>query len=181
VVLTYSYIPKIDFHPMSAGEFGCFCSHMEIMRNIARYMINYNKSYSFLILEDDAVIPLDFKQKLDTIRSNLFSPNSWDIVTLYQEIPSWAKVKNILFNTHVQHISAKAGFHAYIVHIDAALRMMNLSTNVFTRIDLQSFMHSNLRAFRSTDVDIRQRNTNQYLSDIKDRMGKCGAYKNCVE
>jgi len=88
--LSIKYIPKkIANHRgnyLTAGEFGCYCSHMEIWNEIKNQHIPYA-----LVFEDDAILKRNFGKKLDDVINQL--PNSWDILFLFfTGVKGWNKI-----------------------------------------------------------------------------------------
>jgi len=162
ITLTYIYEPMKLVHDSTQGwginarEFGCFCSHLEIMRLI---LIAPDNGLT-LILEDDAIIPSDFKQKLDTLSSNLISAKHWDWIQLFQD-SSMSKVKiqpKIPFNDHLRRVSGgRLRTHAYILRREVARKIMYEMDRVFTTIDEQVLYYNkqNLRILES-DINIDQ-------------------------
>jgi glycosyl transferase family 25 len=77
-----TYIPKaIRLHAtkyMTAGEFGVYCSHVGVWKEILDNKLPYA-----LIFEDDAELRHDFAKDLESVLQNL--PEDWDIVYLYIE------------------------------------------------------------------------------------------------
>ncbi len=61
---------------LSAGEIGCYASHLAIMRRVARGEL----PSPLLVLEDDVGLPPDLPQALDVLVAML--PLAWDIVRL---------------------------------------------------------------------------------------------------
>jgi glycosyl transferase family 25 len=62
-------------HNLRKGQLGCAISHYKLMENIKK-----NNEDIALILEDDIIIPDNFKKKLNDVLNNL--PDKWDIVFL---------------------------------------------------------------------------------------------------
>ena len=58
------------------GQIGCALSHIMILEKIA----NSNNGDNFIILEDDALIPVDFWEKINNIQSEL--PDNYNIILL---------------------------------------------------------------------------------------------------
>jgi len=77
---TIEYIPvKIDGHMnefLTAGEFGCYCSHIGLWQEIANKGLPY-----VLIFEDDIILKRDFGSNLDKVVANI--PSEWDLLFLY--------------------------------------------------------------------------------------------------
>ena len=61
--------------PLNPGQIGCALSHIKIWEEA------YEKGYDYiLILEDDAIIPDNFKEKINPILKSL--PKNWDYLSL---------------------------------------------------------------------------------------------------
>ena len=79
-----TYIPKsiasiLPVHltdHMTAGEFGVYCSHVEIWKEIVDKKTEYA-----LILEDDAELKDDFAENLEQVLHS--QPKDWDIIYLF--------------------------------------------------------------------------------------------------
>ena len=85
-----TYIPKpLPYYStiqyMTAGEFGVYCSHVEIWKEIVDTKTEYA-----LIFEDDAELKYDFAAKLEqTLRSQ---PQDWDVIYLFLDIRNSKKI-----------------------------------------------------------------------------------------
>lgn len=76
---------------LTAGEFGCYCSHIEIWNNIVKNNIEYA-----LIFEDDVTLDKDFYQFFDKLTKKL--PKGWDIIYLHVAHHPFKNLNKILFH-----------------------------------------------------------------------------------
>lgn len=66
VDIQYFYDPKVLDRPLTPGELGCYCSHLQMWNDILK------KGYDYaLIFEDDAMLSNDFDGQLDYLLMNL--------------------------------------------------------------------------------------------------------------
>jgi glycosyl transferase, family 25 len=108
---TIEYIPvKIKNHInefLTAGEFGCYCSHMEIWNEIITNKIPYA-----LIFEDDVILKRNFGANLDKVIANI--PPVWDLIFLYfigKKNTSQTNVYNLVeLDQDQQKISASVAY-----------------------------------------------------------------------
>jgi glycosyl transferase family 25 len=124
--IEYLYNPS-DFRSLSAGEFGCYCSHMEIWKDIAEK--NYKAA---LILEDDAKLSASFSHQMKYLLNRMPGSN-WDITYLfvweYPYNPKYTILNNqalYKYGTNLEHIWCTV---AYIISKDGATKLLaNLKT-----------------------------------------------------
>jgi len=128
-----SYLPKKDKKShLSAGELGCYCSHMEIWKRV----ISSNIKYA-LVLEDDALLLPNFEAKFDKIIHNL--PVNWDVVFLHLGVvPS--KTLFIKHNKYLHKIKRK-GRHfwhttGYLINVDATRKLFDYAQTYSVPIDI---------------------------------------------
>jgi len=145
------YLPlKQKKEHLSAGEFGCYCSHMEIWNKVSTNDVKYA-----LVLEDDALLLPRFEDKLDEIISKL--PADWDVIFLHLIInPS--KTLAIKHNKNLQKIKASvSGFWcttAYLINTKGAQKLFNFATINSCPIDISMSKAVNMnkiKAYKSVD------------------------------
>ena len=79
IQLTYTSKSLYSYHKipyMTAGEFGCYCSHVEIWKEIVDKKTEYA-----LILEDDVELEDDFAENLEQVLRS--QPKDWDVIYLF--------------------------------------------------------------------------------------------------
>ncbi len=107
IVLNYEYKPAyypVRGGPMVPGEFGCMCSHYEIMLDVLK-----NRYKFVIVLEDDTIIPSNFEELKVKIENNLPHFKDYDILYLgysKKSTISLLKFKNLLFNSEIQKITS---------------------------------------------------------------------------
>jgi glycosyl transferase family 25 len=126
------YIPKplsaresIEY--MTAGELGCYCSHVELWKKIKDQKIPYS-----LILEDDADLQYDFAEKLENVILNL--PKDWDIVYLFFS----GNKKMTKYNEHISKLGTDGymfGTVAMLVSHEGAKKMLDYNRAFSLTID----------------------------------------------
>lgn len=178
ITLNYKYNPllSIDGDPLTAGEFGVYCSHMEIMLDVVK-----NKYKSVVVFEDDALIPEDFGEKLKKIETSMPNYRKGDIIYLGHAISTnkWLekqlKLKNILFNDTLQKVTDyKVNFgavHAMLYGYNGAKKMIDL-LEPNAGIDLDLFKEANngrIGAYNAKHLNVIQ--DPESPSEIKD-MGR---------
>lgn len=150
----YNGYKRQTFNFFTAGELGCYCSHLEIFKYISDNNIN-----NALILEDDFIIDQNFKTKLANVINNL--PKKWDIIFLYYDKdvkknimdtnnPSLKKLLPDNFNIY--------GTVAYVINKNSANKIFLNSLGVQMPIDKRlSWLinNSELEAYITTEPIIK--------------------------
>ncbi|APZ30377.1 glycosyltransferase family 25 protein [Rickettsia conorii] len=100
--INYYSDSKILNHTLTAGELGGYCSHREIWFKMVKDNIPYA-----LIIEDDAILNDDFRNKFLTMLKHL--PTDWDLIYL-----SLSHSKNkIFYNIYNNPYLKKIGHGGY--------------------------------------------------------------------
>jgi len=130
----FHYTPNRDLFPrtLGPGELGCYCSHVEVWRDIK------NKGFPFvLILEDDAVISDDFDKKLQAVLHNL--PKGWDVVNIQRSTRANGKLRPIAGNSIIEKVNPDNElFHhttSYLISASGALKLINYARSSPWAID----------------------------------------------
>lgn len=128
-VIKYIFDPSKLERSLTAGEFGCYCSHVEIWKR----MLVENQEYA-LILEDDAEIKPGFKQYLENeLLQNV--PQNFDIIYLFSSYPATKQFYNTLLNDQlIQFYPDGEGvvlLSSYIISKNGAQKLLN-SVSDFT-------------------------------------------------
>ncbi|NRB11368.1 MAG: glycosyltransferase family 25 protein [Rickettsiaceae bacterium] len=117
---------------LTAGEFGCYCSHMEMWHNMASQNIKYA-----LVLEDDITLEDEFSKNFAELITNL--PKDWDIIYLYLGYSPGKQFNKIVFNDKLLKIMpdnlfiyATAG---YLISKKGAEKLMKYSSSFSYPID----------------------------------------------
>ena len=126
------YIPKPLSHRksieyMTAGEFGCYCSHVELWKKIKDQKIPYA-----LILEDDAELVYDFSEKLKNVTEHL--PKTWDTVYLFIS----GNKKTVRYNEYLSKLESGGymfGTVAMLVSYEGAKKMLEYNRAFSLTID----------------------------------------------
>lgn len=158
---------------LNAGEFGCYCSHVEIWHNI----INTKQKYA-LVLEDDAVLLDNFMQSFNDLLNA--TPKEWDLIYLHLcEGIHLSKFYNNLNNSLIGKIRTNngsiSGTASYLISLQGAHKLFRHSRNFTLPIDnIMSNIINNekLRVYKSvenfiTTIDIG--NMNSVISDMGQR------------
>jgi glycosyl transferase family 25 len=121
--LTYNANSKILHRTLSSGEFGCYCSHLEIWQEVVNKKIEYA-----LILEDDAVLKKDFSTKLTQLLNHM--PKEWDLTFLFlEDYPiTHEKFIKITNNPYMRKIKANkthiSSTKAYLISYNGAKKLL---------------------------------------------------------
>ena len=136
---------------LTAGEFGCYCSHREIWNS----MVLNNVKYA-LILEDDITFSPNFEKKFTTLINNL--PYQWDIIYLYVATDPQKNTLTVLNNSNIKKFQADnygitltAG---YLINLNAAKKLFELSENFSLAIDDLMSEHVNnkkIQAYKTSE------------------------------
>ncbi len=179
ITINYQYKPNLAKGkiPMSAGEFGIYCSHLEIMLDVVK-----NAHKSVLVFEDDTSIPNNLSQKLQEIAKEMPNYKKYDLIFLgyATSATKWFekmfKFKKIPFNNSLIKVTdydvSAGGTHAIIYSYSGAARMLsNLKPHAGIDLDIFREVNQNtkLKTFIVRDFNILQ--NSQFESEIK-KMGR---------
>ena len=128
-------------HSLLKGQLGCAYSHYKLLNQIKK-----RKESISLILEDDVIIPNNFKTKLNYILNNL--PKKWDIIYLggcnvYGEKINKtncninSKCPNMYITPVRYNNTYNLCAHAYLVNKNSIVKVINSFTPFYRPIDSQ--------------------------------------------
>ncbi|MEG8230839.1 glycosyltransferase family 25 protein [Candidatus Rickettsia tasmanensis] len=129
--INYYSDSKILNHTLTAGELGCYCSHREIWLKMVKDNIPYA-----LIIEDDAILNDDFRNKFLTMLKHL--PTDWDLIYLSLSHSKNKIFYNIYNNPYLKKIGHGGYFNTttgYLIHLKAAQKLLEYSKNFTLEID----------------------------------------------
>ena len=129
--INYYANSKILKHTLTAGEFGCYCSHREIWLKMVKENIPY-----VLILEDDAILGENLYKEFSTIIEYL--PNDWDLVYLFLMHLPRQKFYKIYNNPYLKKIGSQRYFYTttgYLINLKAAIKLLKYSKSFSEPID----------------------------------------------
>ncbi len=123
---------KVLDRTLTAGEFGCYCSHMEIWHNMILHNIKYT-----LVLEDDITLEDEFNKKFDRLIKSL--PQDWDIVYLYLKSPQEKQFNKVFFNEELLKVMPDNIFvymaAGYLISKKGAKKLVKYSNSFTYPID----------------------------------------------
>ncbi|MGI4753414.1 MAG: glycosyltransferase family 25 protein [Janthinobacterium lividum] len=147
--INYYANSKILNRTLTAGEFGCYCSHREIWPK----MVEENIPYA-LILEDDAILEENFYQKFSTIIKSL--PSDWDLAYLFLMHLPKQKFYKIYNNPYLKKTNTQRYFYTstgYLINLKAATKLLKYSKSFSEPIDdsiAQEVADSRIQAYITT-------------------------------
>jgi len=130
----------------SIGGVGCALSHIAVWQ----WMVD-NQQELCLIFEDDAVIPPDFKDKANQlIRSStlLQHPKEWDIWLLGGLWDDLSSIPRESQSTGIVRIGSFVLFHAYVMTLDTAKRLLQDVYPIHAHIDAWTSIYGYLNGLR---------------------------------
>lgn len=166
ITIKYEYKPSLSRigDPLVAGEFGVYCSHLEIMLDVIK-----NKYKSVIVLEDDADIKDDFYKIIKSMEPVMPSYKKYDLLFLGYAISTnklleeKLKIKNIPFNNVLQKITSydvNVGcVHAINYSYMGASRILdNVVANKGIDLDIFTAVNAGkLSSYKLKNVNIKQR------------------------
>ncbi len=182
VVMNYRYIPKMYYAPLVAGEFGCYCSHLEIMHDVIEK--GYN---AVLILEDDAEIYKGVAQKIKKLEQYLPDVKKWDIIYTGLSMRKnsygyFRKFQPVIRNPEIKRITKFPlkiwGTYSFIINYSGATKILSEieSSGIYDPIDLNLYRvmsASKLNAFFADNVNIGH----DYIYSDIDIMGRKSGFQ----
>jgi glycosyl transferase family 25 len=134
VTFTYEYDPSIERRRLRAGEFGCICSHLEVMNKIID-----NKEIA-MVLEDDVLMVDNFKYEVDFLMKNSMKEKNWDIIFLAlrntgaTKAEKFFKMPTVVSHPHISRLKDFTPSRAYIANGYSAGNIL-AKHNIYTAID----------------------------------------------
>ncbi|KJV80140.1 glycosyltransferase 25 family protein [Rickettsia hoogstraalii str. RCCE3] len=113
-------------------------------------MVRENIPYA-LIIEDDAILNDDFRNKFLTMLKHL--PTDWDLIYLSLSHSKNKIFYNIYNNPYLKKIGHGGYFNTttgYLIHLKAAQKLLEYSKNFTLEIDnvmYQAFIHSEVQSY----------------------------------
>ncbi len=141
----------------SIGGVGCALSHIAVWQ----WMVDQNQEMC-LIFEDDAIVPPNFVTKANEIiqqSSILKDPKHWDIWLLGGTWDDLSGIPNETTKTGLIRIQAFVLFHAYVITLNAAKRLLKDVYPIHCHIDIWVSIYSylnDLRIVGTTDMKLIQ-------------------------
>nr|QFG74721.1 MAG: glycosyltransferase family 25 [Megaviridae environmental sample] len=121
---------------LNPGQIGNFLSHVSVWKDAIK-----NNYKNIIVLEDDAIIPSDFKKKMDILIKDLKNDinDKWDMVLLGINTGYGKKYNDYLVKLH--NTDGNWGTFAYLInvnfikkHIMSRLVNINLTTDNFLKM-----------------------------------------------
>ena len=127
----------------SAGGVGCALSHIAIWQ----WMVDNNQEVC-LILEDDAIIPPDFVEKVDGCINEskvLQDPKKWDMWLLGGTVQGLTQIPN---ETNVTRVGTFFSFYSYVMTLHGAKRLLKSVYPIQGHIDVWTSIYNYVNDFR---------------------------------
>jgi GR25 family glycosyltransferase involved in LPS biosynthesis len=116
---------------LKLAQMGCSLSHITIWEKVAN---NNNPDDVFLILEDDAIIPEDFNEKLKTYSKQL--PDNWEMLLLGTNSMIGKKhSENLLYTDKTIKKNGNYGLYAYLIKPKTAKKLLKSCQKMSATID----------------------------------------------
>ena len=113
----------------TAGAVGASLSHFKAWN----YLIN-SASSSLIVFEDDAMIPADFKERLEKVVAEL--PQEWDMITFYNtEFLTSRGCKPDPTTAPLESCNGLMGAHAYMISRRGAQRLLARAYPIELHVD----------------------------------------------
>ena len=141
----------------SIGGVGCALSHIAVWQ----WMVDQNQEMC-LVFEDDAIVSPNFVTKSNEIiqkSSILKDPKHWDIWLLGGTWDDLSSIPNETTKTGLIRIKAFVLFHAYVITLNAAKRLLKDVYPIHCHIDIWVSIYSylnDLRIVGTTDMKLIQ-------------------------
>lgn len=151
----------------SVGGVGCALSHIAVWQ----WMVDNNQEVC-LIFEDDAIVPDDFKMRANKcIKESVIlkDPKKWDMWLLGG---IWDNLTRITQDSKVIRVGEFVLFHAYIITLHGAKRLLKDVYPIHSHIDLWVSIYSYVHNFRTvgcTDLILKQ--SHKVKTDIQSEKG----------
>jgi glycosyl transferase family 25 len=150
----------------SVGGVGCALSHIAVWQ----WMVNNNQEVC-LIFEDDAVVPPDFVERANKCINDsiLKDPKKWDMWLLGGQ---WDKLTQIPGEKIAVRVGEFVLFHAYVMTIHGAKRLLKDVYPIHSHIDLWVSIYGYVHDFRTvgcTNLILQQ--NQKVKTDIQSEKG----------
>ena len=151
----------------SVGGVGCALSHIAVWQ----WMVDNNQEVC-LVFEDDAVVPPDFVERANKcIKQStiLKDPKKWDMWLLGG---IWDNLTRIPGEPHAIRVGEFVLFHAYIMTLHGAKRLLKDVYPIHSHIDLWVSIYGYVHDFRTvgcTDLILKQ--NQKVKTDIQSEKG----------
>lgn len=151
----------------SVGGVGCALSHIAVWQ----WMVDNNQEVC-LVFEDDAVVPPDFVQRANTCIQEstiLKDPKKWDMWLLGG---LWDNLTRIPGESKAIRVGEFVLFHAYIMTLHGAKRLLKDVYPIHSHIDLWVSIYGYVHDFRTvgcTDLILKQ--NQKVKTDIQSEKG----------
>ena len=137
----------------SIGGVGCALSHIAVWQ----WMVDNNQPLC-LIFEDDAIVPTGFTERANhLIQTTLLQdPNAWDIWLLGG---TWDDLSSIKGESSIHRIGSFVLFHAYVMTLPTAKRLLQDVYPIHGHIDLWTSVYAylnNLRVVGAPSLRLQQ-------------------------
>lgn len=123
------HVRRAHYEIDTAGAVGCSLSHIKAWD----YLMN-STSEALVVFEDDALIPVDFADKLEQVIAEL--PAEWDIITFYNT--EFGASRGCHSDTAVEPLyscTGQMGSHAYMISRRGAQRMLARAYPIELHVD----------------------------------------------
>ena len=125
------YFSEIGKNKLKRSQMGCSMSHITLWEDISKHK---NPNDVFMILEDDAVIPEGFHNKILPYYNEL--PNDWDMVLLGANTLIGKKFsKHLLYTDKSIKKNGNYGTYAYLIRPNCAKKLLKTCEKMDKTID----------------------------------------------
>ena len=124
----------------SIGGVGCALSHIAVWQ----WMVDQNQPLC-LVFEDDAIVPLDFKEKANRCIQQsvvLKDPKHWDMWLLGGKWDELTSIPGEPKESGVVRVGAFVLFHAYVLTLHTAKRLLKAAYPIHAHIDIWASIFS---------------------------------------
>jgi GR25 family glycosyltransferase involved in LPS biosynthesis len=154
----------------SIGGVGCALSHIAVWQ----WMVDQNQEIC-LVFEDDAIVSSNFVTKANEIiqkSSILKDPKHWDIWLLGGTWDDLSSIPNETTKTGLIRIKAFVLFHAYVITLNAAKRLLKDVYPIHCHIDIWVSIYSYLNDLRIVGTsDMKLIQNQKTKTDIQTEKG----------
>ncbi len=150
----------------SVGGVGCALSHIAVWQ----WMVDNNQELC-LVFEDDAVVPLDFIERANDCidKSILKDSKKWDMWLLGG---NWDNLTKIPSEDKVVRVGEFVLFHAYVMTLHGAKRLLKDVYPIHSHIDLWVSIYGYVYDFRTIGcIDLILKQNQKVKTDIQSDKG----------